>query len=175
MILDCAAGTQCKAPSGANIADSPHSCWGCNKKIHSSVLCGDSVLNLLSNNPSFIGMALNNRRIIEQDDNNKTPTHCFRCIAPLSRLMKSSIEKSTAKVQWLGLCNCDWVTQSCVRKKKTPDCCTFGLKSLSKQCHRPVHVECQLSWERYANLSHEKKCTSRLCREHHRNTNTGGN
>ena len=32
VILDCAAGTQCKAPFGANLADSPHSCWGCNKK-----------------------------------------------------------------------------------------------------------------------------------------------
>jgi hypothetical protein len=54
VILDCAAGTQCKAPSGANVADSPHSCWGCNKKLHSSVLCGDSILNVLSNNPSFM-------------------------------------------------------------------------------------------------------------------------
>ena len=54
VILDCAAGTLCKAPSGANLAESPHSCWGCNKKIHSSVLCGDSILNLLSNNPSFM-------------------------------------------------------------------------------------------------------------------------
>ena len=69
-ILVCAAGNQCKAPSGANLADSPHSCWGCNKKIHSSVLCGDFILNLLSNNPSFIGMSLNNGCIIQQDDNN---------------------------------------------------------------------------------------------------------
>jgi len=44
-------------------ADSPHSCWGCNKKIHSSLLCGDSILNLLSNNPSFIGVSLNNGRL----------------------------------------------------------------------------------------------------------------
>ena len=54
VILDCAAGTQCKAPSGANLAGSPHLCWSCNKKIHSSVLCGDSILNLLSNNLSFM-------------------------------------------------------------------------------------------------------------------------
>ena len=53
VILDCAAGTQCKAPSGANLADLPHSCWVCNKKIHSSVLCGDSILNLLFNNQFF--------------------------------------------------------------------------------------------------------------------------
>jgi hypothetical protein len=96
VILDCAAETQCKAPSGANIAESPHSCWSCNKKIHSSVLCGDSILNLLSNNPSFIGMSLNNGRIIEQDDNNETRTLCFICIAPMLGLMKSSYEDITA-------------------------------------------------------------------------------
>jgi len=47
----CAAGTQCKAPPSANLADSPHLCWGCNKKIHSSLFCGESILNLLSKNP----------------------------------------------------------------------------------------------------------------------------
>ena len=189
VIFDCAAGTQSKAPSGANLADSPLSCWGCNKKLHSSVLCGDSILNLLSNNPSFIGMSLNNGRIIELDDNNETRTLCCICIAPLSAgLMKSSIDNRaatmllpietrkaamlvihppTGRMQYLGLCNCDWVTQCCVRKKETPDRCTFGLNSSSKQCSRPVHFECQVSWERYARLSHEKKCTYRVCREHH--------
>jgi hypothetical protein len=97
VIFDCAAGTQSKAPSGANLADSPLSCWGCNKKLHSSVLCGDSILNLLSNNPSFIGMSLNNGRIIELDDNNETRTLCCICIAPLSAgLMKSSIDNRAA-------------------------------------------------------------------------------
>ena len=47
----CAAGTQCKAPPSANLADSPHSCWGCNKKIHSSLFCGDSILNTLNSKP----------------------------------------------------------------------------------------------------------------------------
>jgi len=60
VIVDCAAGTQCKAPPSANLEDSPHSCWGCNKKIHSSLLCGESILNLLSNNPSYIGRSLSN-------------------------------------------------------------------------------------------------------------------
>jgi hypothetical protein len=36
VILDCAAGTQCKAPSGANLTDSPHLCWGCNKRNNKS-------------------------------------------------------------------------------------------------------------------------------------------
>jgi len=110
---------------------------GLQQEVHSSVLCGDSLLNLLSNNPSFIGMSLNNRCIIKQDDNNETRALCFRCIAPLSGLMKSSIEDHTATMllpiearkaamlaippptgRVLQLCNCDWVTQSCVRKKE---------------------------------------------------------
>jgi len=171
VILDCAAGTLCKAPSGANLAESPHSCWGCSKKIHSSVLCGDSILNLLSNNPSFIGISLNNVRIIEQDDNNETCALCFRCIALLlgfpiaARTVEARIASMlaphppTARVQWLGQLNCDWVSQCCVRKKETPGCCIL--------CNHTVHYECQLSWERYADLSHEKKLTCQVCREHH--------
>jgi hypothetical protein len=78
-----------------------------------------------------------------------------------------AIPPPNGRVQYLGLCNCDWVTQCCVRKKEPPNCCTFGLNSSSKQCHHPVHFECQLSWERYAELSHEKNLTYQVCREHH--------
>ena len=73
----------------------------------------------------------------------------------------------TARVQLLGQLNCDWVTHCCVMKDETPDHCTFWLDSSSKQCTRPVHFECQLAWERYAKLSHEKKVSSKVCREHH--------
>ena len=79
----CAAGTQCKAPPSANLADSPHSCWGCNKKIHSSLWCGESILNLLSKNPSYIGRSLSNGHLIQEDDNNETCVLCFTCIALL--------------------------------------------------------------------------------------------
>jgi hypothetical protein len=79
-----------------------------------------------------------------------------------------AVTSPTAKVQWLGQLNCDWVTaQCCVRKAETPDHCTFELDSSSRQCTRPVHFECQLAWETYAKLSHEKKCSSKVCREHH--------
>jgi len=70
-----------------------------------------------------------------------------------------SVPPMTRRVDFLGQYNCDWVSQSCVRKMETPDSCT--------QCNRPVHFECQSSWERNADLSHEKKCTSQACREHH--------
>ena len=79
-----------------------------------------------------------------------------------------AIPSPTARVTLLGQLNCDWVTQCCVRKEDTPDHCTFGLDSSSRrQCTRPVHFECQLAWETYAKLSHEKKCSSKVCREHH--------
>jgi hypothetical protein len=77
VILDCAAGTQYKAPPSANLADSPHSCWGCNKKIHSSIWCGESILNLLSKSLSYIGRSLSNGRLIQEDDNNETRALCF--------------------------------------------------------------------------------------------------
>ena len=113
---------------------------------------------------------VDNGRNIEQDDNNKTRALCFTCIASLSgfpvaartlEARKASMvapRPPTSRVQ-LGLLNCDWVSQCCVRKKETPGSCTL--------CNRPVHFECQLSWERYADLSHEKKITSQVCREHH--------
>jgi len=79
-----------------------------------------------------------------------------------------AVPSPTARVQLLGQSNCDWVTQCCVRKEETPDHCTFGLDSSSRrQCTRPVHFECQLAWETYAKLLHEKKRSSKVCREHH--------
>jgi hypothetical protein len=193
VIFDCAAGTQCKAPPSANLADSPHSCWGCNKKIHSSLLCGESILNLLSSNyPSYIGRSMSNGRLIQEDDNNETRALCFKCIAlllearkfeeaqklnarmsdmlavpPLTARMEASPQKlearsvppMTRREDFLGQLKCDWLSQSCVRKTETPDTCT--------QCNRPVHFQFQLSWERYADLSHEKKCTSQVCPQHH--------
>ncbi len=84
----CAAGTQCKAPPSANLADSPHLCWGCNKKIHSSLLCEDSILNLLSSNPSYIGRSLSNGHLIQEDDNNEILALCFTCIALLLEARK---------------------------------------------------------------------------------------
>jgi hypothetical protein len=78
-----------------------------------------------------------------------------------------AVPSPTARVQLLGQLNCDWVTQCCMRKGETPDHCTFGLDGLTRQCTRPVHFESQLAWETYAKLSHEKKCSSKICREHH--------
>jgi hypothetical protein len=75
------------------------------------------------------------------------------------------VPSPTARVQLLGQLHCDWVTQCCVRKEETPDHCTFGLDSSSRQCTRPVHFECQLAWETYAKLSHKKNCSSKVCRE----------
>ena len=42
-IDECAAGTACTAPSSVDLATSPHRCWGCGLRVHSSVLCGKSL------------------------------------------------------------------------------------------------------------------------------------
>jgi len=95
----CAAGTQCKAPPSANIADSPHSCWGCNKKIHSSLWCGESILNLLSKNPSYTCRSLSNGHLIQEDDNNETRAICFTCIALLLEACKlEEAQKLNARI-----------------------------------------------------------------------------
>jgi hypothetical protein len=99
VILDCAARTQCKAPPSANLADSPHSCWGCNKKIHSSILCGESILNLLSKISSYIGRSLSNGRLIQEDDNNETRAICFKCIDLLLEARKlEEAQKLNARI-----------------------------------------------------------------------------
>ena len=87
-----------------------------------------------------------------------------------------AIPSPTSRVSLLGQWNCDWVIQCCVRKVDTPDHCTFGLDSSSRrQCTRPVHFECQLAWETYAKLSHEKRCSSKVVGNITTlNTNTGG-
>jgi hypothetical protein len=86
-----------------------------------------------------------------------------------------AIPSPTARVTLLGRMNCDWVTQCCVRKEDTPNNCTFGLDSLSRrQCTRPVHFECQLAWETYAKLSHEKNVILKFVGNITLNTNTGG-
>ena len=127
---------------------------------------------------------MSNGRLIQEDDNNETRVLCFTCIdllgpqklnarisdmliaiQPPTARMEASLARSgiptltsRQQVDLLGQLNCDWVSQCCVRKKETPGSCTI--------CNRPVHYECQLSWERYADLSHEKKLTSQVCREH---------
>ena len=55
---ECAAGKKCPAPTESGHANSPYNCWGCNKKIHSALLCGSSISDLIFKNPSVAGMRL---------------------------------------------------------------------------------------------------------------------
>ena len=130
---------------------------------------------------------MSNGRLIQEDDNNETRALCFKCIAlllearkfeeaqklkarisgmlavppPTARMEASpqklearSVPPMTRRVDFLEQLKCDWLSQSCVRKTETPDTCT--------QCNCPVHFECQLSWESYANLSHKEMYISSL-------------
>ncbi len=84
LMPECAAGKKCCAPTESRLANSPHNCWGCKKKIHSALQCGSSISDLIFKNPPVVGMSLNNGNIIEEGDNNKTRAICFTCLGPLS-------------------------------------------------------------------------------------------
>jgi hypothetical protein len=67
----------------------------------------------------------------------KTRTVESRKAAMLAVSSPTAVPSPTARVQLLGQLNCDWVTQCCVRKEETPDHCTFGLDSSSRQTMYP--------------------------------------
>ena len=48
-----------------------------NKKIHSVLLCGSSMSDLIVNNPSAVSISLHNGNIIAVDDNNETRAICL--------------------------------------------------------------------------------------------------
>jgi hypothetical protein len=83
--IECAAGKYCAAPSNTNIADSTHDCWGCKNKIHSVLLCGYFLSDLLNKDPFLVGTkTFANSKRIEQDANNETRSVCYTCINHLS-------------------------------------------------------------------------------------------
>jgi hypothetical protein len=86
-MLECAAGTMCRAPTDAILPNSTHTCRGCSKKIHSALLCGSSLSEMIITNPSVVGSKLKNGHIIEEDNDNKTRSICFTCMGPLSIFM----------------------------------------------------------------------------------------
>jgi hypothetical protein len=56
-------------------------------------------LNLLSNNPSYIGKSLSNGHLIQEDDNNETRALCFTCIALLLEVRKlEAAQKLNARI-----------------------------------------------------------------------------
>ena len=88
---ECAAGKMCRVPTELQLANSSHHCWGCNKKIHSALLCGSLMSDLIFNNPSVDGMSFNNGNIIEECNDNKTQAICFTCLGPLSIFFTGSV------------------------------------------------------------------------------------
>ena len=94
-IPECAAGKNCQAPTELQLANSSHHCWGCNKKIHSALLSGSSMSDLIVNNPSAVGISLHNSNIIAVGDDNKTRAICFTCLAPLSVVFSEPVHPSS--------------------------------------------------------------------------------
>ena len=107
LMLECVAGTMCRAPTDSIFSSSPHNCWCCNKKIHSALQCESSVSEMIVKNPSVVGMSLNNGYIIEEGDDNETRAICFACLGlgPLSIFFTGSKhgepDSKLAEVQFL--------------------------------------------------------------------------
>lgn len=84
----CAAGKACRAHHGANIADSGHQCLECGQKIHSALLCGMSISQIVTKYPHLSGHKLrssrNDRRIVEDNNDEDMNGVCFTCIEKMT-------------------------------------------------------------------------------------------
>jgi hypothetical protein len=96
-IPECAARNNCCAPTEFKLANSSHHCWGCNKKIHSALLCGSSMSDLIVNNPSAVSISLHNGNIIAVGDDNETRAICFRCLGPLSVFFSGTVATASTE------------------------------------------------------------------------------
>ncbi len=96
-IPECATRKNFQAPTELRLANSSHHCWGCNKKIHSTLLRGSLMSDLIVNNPSAVGISLHNGNIIAVGDN-KTRGICFTCLAPLFIFFSGPIHHARTKV-----------------------------------------------------------------------------
>ena len=84
----CAAGKACRAHHGAKIADSSHQCLECGQKIHSALLCGMSISQIVTKYPHLSGHKLrssrNDRRIVEDNNDEDMNGVCFTCIEKMT-------------------------------------------------------------------------------------------
>ena len=81
----CAAGNVCKAHPGADLAASSHHCVGCCFKVHSAVLCGATLDEVVVNYPHLVGSRLSGGRVIAKGaDDNEIRCLCFSCIEYMS-------------------------------------------------------------------------------------------
>lgn len=81
----CAAGDACKAHSEADLAASFHHCVGCCLKVHSAVLCGETLAEVVVNYPHLVGSRLSPFRVIVKGaDDNEEHCLCFSCIANMN-------------------------------------------------------------------------------------------
>ncbi len=77
----CATGAVCTHSQGpADLSRSILCCWGCGLRVHSSLSCGNSLVNILKDYPSLIGCPLPNKNIISADSENGMHCICHTCI-----------------------------------------------------------------------------------------------
>jgi hypothetical protein len=82
-LCKCATGMACTAPNTADLAASTHRCWGCGLRVHSSILCGKSLKDLLIDQPCLVGRPLPGGRVISEGADNETHCMCFTCIGKM--------------------------------------------------------------------------------------------
>jgi hypothetical protein len=80
----CAAGAACMAPKDADLAASPHHCWGCGLRVHCAIFCGKSLRDILIDKPSLVGRTLPGGRVITEGADNETHCVCFTCIGKMT-------------------------------------------------------------------------------------------
>ncbi len=84
----CAAGDACKALPGANLEGSSHHCKACGLKIHSALLCGMNIDEVIEKHPDLVGRKLlGDRRIVQANDNEM---HCI-CFTCLEKMISESV------------------------------------------------------------------------------------
>jgi hypothetical protein len=95
----CAAGTACMAPESADLAISTHRCWGCGLRVHSAILCGKNLEELILDNPHLVGRPLPSGRIIKVDAANERRCVCFTCIGKMVADENSNINNGVNPIE----------------------------------------------------------------------------
>ena len=74
----CAVGSFCRSTTpNENFG---HDCYGCKKRLHSSVLCGMNLEGFISKYPQVVGVTLPSGVVIQNDNDNEEKAVCQTCI-----------------------------------------------------------------------------------------------
>jgi hypothetical protein len=84
LLCQCAAGEACQAPPNADLAKSPHRCWGCRLRVHSIIFCAMSFEAPIIDKPYLVGRLLPSSRTFAEGADNKMHCMCFTCFGKMT-------------------------------------------------------------------------------------------